>query len=124
MGLTGTYAWHQFPKPALDQIGNAMNTRFNDIEDYRAEHGSFSLCACLVKGGTSIIRHHDDNSVFTINLDSLEEQEHGAKAFFSAPILIPSLVDDMAFMNNQQAAEATLAQLLRAEESCGFFRPK
>lgn len=101
-----------------------MNNRFSDFEAYRAAHGRFSLCGCLVKGGTAIIRHHDDTSVFTINLDSLEVQEHRAEGFFSTTIMIPILVDDMAFMANPEAAEAAVAMQIRAEEKCGFFRPQ
>lgn len=101
-----------------------MSNRITDIEAYKSEHGSCSLCGCLVNSGTALIRHHDDKSVYTINIDSLEEQEHPAEGFFSNVVLIPMLVDDFSFMNDPEGASSLLARQIRAEEACGFFRPQ
>jgi hypothetical protein len=101
-----------------------MHSRFTDVSSYQAVHGNLSLCFCAGRSATAIIRHHDDKVVYTLDLETLEEQEHPAGGFFASVVLMPILVDDLFFMADPEGAQAILDKQFRAEEKCGFFRPK
>lgn len=101
-----------------------MSARFTEVSEYHHVHGKFSLCFCIAPTGTAIIRHHDDEVVYTLDLETLVEHKHPAKEFFESTVLIPILVDDMYFMADPKGAQDLLDKQLRAEEKCGLFRPK
>lgn len=101
-----------------------MSARFTEVSDYRHLHGKLSLCFCIASTGTAIIRHHDDEVVYTLDLETLVEHEHPPAEFFACTALIPILVDDMYFMADPKGAQEQLDKQIRAEEQCGLFRPK
>lgn len=99
-----------------------MDVRITNIDEYRSAHGDLSLCPCHGPTGTAIIRHQDDEMVYTINLDTLEEEEYTAGCFTSSVFLIPMLVDDVSFLWDPEGSQAILTKQIRAEEKCGFYR--
>lgn len=101
-----------------------MCNRFTDFNAYQSVYGDRSLYLILASSGTEIIRQHDEVTVFTINLETLEEHQYPVDGFFDKVPVMPLIVDDMTFMYNPEGAEAFLSKQIQAEEKCGFFRPK
>ncbi|MFL1449233.1 hypothetical protein ACI77O_12630 [Pseudomonas tritici] len=96
---------------------------FESFADYRAVHGDLSLAFCLSHAGLAVIRHHDEHVVQVIEVEKHQEHEYPAKDFFASTPLIPTLVDDMSFMNNAELAGESLRVQTLAWEKCGLYLP-